>query len=278
MQIVAIIGDPIRQARSPAVFGSYFNKHRIEAVMVPLHVTAAEFDRVLSGLRRIRNFGGLVVTIPHKMRACQIADICGPMAQATGTANALVPIGDNQWSAEMFDGIGLLTALDKRQIAIAGLEVLLLGAGGAGTAIAVALEQRGRVGRISIVETDQTRAETLAAKLSSARVIAAPGAPVDLAAYQLIINASPVGMRSSELPLELIGCTAGTIVCDAIMDPPKTAFLRQAEKKGCVIVEGLQMLKGQVEPLARFLGLAAPENMPVNSAGGPGAGANVNRG
>ncbi len=278
MQIVAIIGDPIRQAQSPAVFGSYFNKHRIEAVMVPLHVTAAEFERVLDGLRRIRNFAGLVVTIPHKMRACQIAEVRGPMARATGTANVLAPIGDNQWSAEMFDGIGLLTALNRRQIDITGLEVLLIGAGGAGTAIAVALEQRGRVGRISIVETEPTRAGTLAARLQAARVIGATADPLDLAAYQLIINATPVGMRSTEVPLDASACAAGTIVCDAVMDPPKTHFLSQAERNGCIIVAGLEMLKGQVEPLARFLGLAAPEDPPVDAAGACRAGASDNRG
>jgi shikimate dehydrogenase len=276
MQIVAIIGDPIRQAQSPAVFGSYFNKHRIEAVMVPLQVTASEFERVLNGLRGIRNFAGLVVTIPHKMQACQIADVRGPMARATGTANVLAPIGDNQWSAEMFDGIGLLTALDSRQIEITGLDVLLIGAGGAGTAVAVALEQHGRVGRISIVETDPTRADTLATKLSDARVITTQGAPIELSAYQLIINTSPVGMRSNETPLALSGCAAGTIVCDAVMDPPRTEFLRQAQRKGCVIVAGLEMLQGQVEPLARYLGLAAPEDPPVEATADFDAGSGEN--
>lgn len=258
MQIVAIIGDPIRQAQSPAVFGAYFKKHGIEAVMVPLQVSSADFTSVLDGLRRIGNFKGLVVTIPHKMRACQIAGLRGPMARATGTANVLVPTADKQWSAEMFDGIGLITALHKRGIDISGMRVLLVGAGGAGSAIGVALEQLGRVGSISIAEQDRARAAALAARLRNARVIDLQPGSLEPESYQLIINASPVGMRSDEMPFDPCRCAPGSIVCDAVMDPPKTKFLSRAEENGCTIVQGIEMLKGQVEPLVDFLGLAGP--------------------
>ncbi|MBT8360035.1 MAG: shikimate dehydrogenase, partial [Deltaproteobacteria bacterium] len=93
-------------------------------------------------------------------------------------------------------------------------------------------------------------AKALSAKLAQAEVV-----EPDTSEYQLIVNASPVGMGSDAMPLDAPRFSPATIVCDAIMHPPKTRFLREAEKQGCIIVEGLEMLHGQVAPLVRFLGL-----------------------
>lgn len=252
MQTLAIIGDPIKQVKSPATFGKYFKNHAIDAVLVPLHVTSVNFRSVLAGLRAVRNFAGVVVTIPHKGDAYEIAHTRGPMAAATGMANVLVPTGTDQWAAEMFDGIGLVTALRRRDLDVEGMRTLVIGAGGAGTAIAVALERLGLVGSIGVTDPDRIRAQNLVEKLGNAHVI-----HPDPGGYQLVINASPVGMGSDETPLGAGQYTEGTIVCDAIMDPSRTRFLRDAERSGCVIVEGLEMLNGQIEPLVRFFGLTA---------------------
>jgi len=248
--IFGIIGNPIKQTKSPAVFGEYFRLHRINAVMVPLHVGDGDFQNVLKGLRGIKNFGGAVITIPYKYDAYAISHKKGPMALATGTANVLTPVGKHQWSAEMLDGIGLINALRKRNIVTDGMRALILGAGGAGTAIAVALEKLGRVSFIGIFDTDTKRADDLVVKLTHAEKVR-----VDARDYQLIVNASPVGMGSNETPLTVPVFAPGCIVCDVVMQPPKTRFLREAVQKGCVIVEGLEMLRGQVEPIVRFLGL-----------------------
>jgi len=250
-KVLVIIGDPIHQVKSPATFGKYFQTHDIDAEMVPLHVAAQDFHRVLEGLRGVKNLGGAVITIPHKYDAYKVAHKRGPMAQATGTANILAPFDEDQWSAEMLDGVGLINALEKRSIETAGLRTLIIGAGGAGTAIAVALQQLGNVASIGITDINTKRAEELVAKLADADVVEA-ALPGD---YQLVINASPVGMGSDEMPLDSAGFSSSTIVCDAIMHPAKTRFLREAEKRGCVIVEGLEMLHGQVESIVRFLGL-----------------------
>jgi shikimate dehydrogenase len=143
--VLGIIGDPIKQVKSPFTFGEYFRLHGINAVMVPLHVGNDDFQRVLEGLRGVKNFGGAVITIPYKYEAYNIAFKKGPMALATGTANVLVPLGRDQWSAEMLDGVGLIYALRRRSIETTGLRTLIVGAGGAGTAIAMALQQLARI-------------------------------------------------------------------------------------------------------------------------------------
>ena len=248
--VLGIIGDPIEQVKSPAAFGAYFLLHGINAVMVPLHVGVEDFQSVLEGLRGVKNFGGAVVTIPHKYAAYNAAYKKGAMALRTGTANALVPFGRDLWSAEMLDGVGLINALQRRGIETAGLRTLIIGAGGAGTAIAMALQQLGQVALIGIYDTNAKRAADLVAKLENGEIV-----EPDAASFQLVVNASPVGMGSDEIPLDASACSAGTIVCDAIMHPPKTRFLWKAEQQGCVIVEGLEMLDGQVESIVRFMGL-----------------------
>ncbi|MBE0584836.1 MAG: shikimate dehydrogenase, partial [Desulfofustis sp.] len=190
--------------KSPATFGDYFMSHGINAVMVPLHVGEKDFLTVLGGLRAVKNFAGAIVTIPHKYQAYQAAHTRGAMALRTGTANVLAPIGKDRWSAEMLDGVGLVQALRKRGISIRGLRTLLIGAGGAGTAIAVALEQLGQVASISIAEPDGTRARHLLAKLERAELGGA-----DPAGYQLVVNASPVGMGSDESPVDASRIAAG---------------------------------------------------------------------
>lgn len=249
-KVFGIIGDPVRQVKSPAIFGDYFRACGIDAVMVPFHVGSSEFQKVLEGLRSVKNFGGAIITIPHKHDAYKVARVRSPMVQKTEMANVLVPVEDDQWSAELFDGVGLINALQKRNITTAGVRALVIGAGGAGTAIAVALQQLGHVMSLGIADIDRQRAEKLVVKLDNAeRVEPNPEN------YQLVVNATPVGMNSDEIPVDTSRISPGTIVCDAIMDPPKTRFLRESEQNGCIIVEGVEMLIGQVEPIARFLGL-----------------------
>jgi shikimate dehydrogenase len=218
--------------------------------MVPLHVGSNDFQKALDGLRSVNNFAGAILTVPHKHEAYSVAEVRSPMVQDTEMANVLVPVGQGQWSAEMLDGVGLFNALRKRNISTAGLRTLIIGAGGAGTAIAVALQQLGRVLSFGIVDIDNQRAEKLVAKLDNAE-----RADPDPAAYQLVVNATPVGMGSAELPADPRRILPGTVVCDAVMDPPKTRFLREAENRGCTVVEGKEMLLGQVAPIVRFLGL-----------------------
>lgn len=249
-KVLGIIGDPVKQAKSPAIFGDYFRARGTNAVMVPLHVGSNDFHKVLEGLRLVKNFGGAIITIPHKHEAYKMARERSSMVQDTEMANVLVPIGNDQWSAGMFDGLGLINALHKRNITIAGLRALVIGAGGAGTAIAVALQQLGHVLSLGIADIDRQRAERLVVKLRNGEIV-----EPNPETYQLVVNATPVGMGSDEIPADTGRISPGTIVCDAIMEPPVTRFLQEAEQNGCIIVEGKEMLLGQVEPIVRFLGL-----------------------
>jgi len=79
-RMFGIIGDPIAQVRSPEMITWEFQRRGVDAVLVPLHVPAADFDGVMPALMRLANFGGFVLTIPFKARALVFADRLGLQA------------------------------------------------------------------------------------------------------------------------------------------------------------------------------------------------------
>src|SRR5581483_1920056 len=93
----------------------------------------------MAGLMRIGNLDGILVTVPHKLEACRLADVLSPVAALAGAANVMRRDGDGRWLADNFDGAGFVRGLESAGHSAAGKRVCLVGAGGAGAAIAVAL-------------------------------------------------------------------------------------------------------------------------------------------
>jgi shikimate dehydrogenase len=141
-RLYGIVGDPIEQVRSPEMITWELQQRGCNAVLLPLHVREADFDAVLPPLQRLANLDGLVFTIPFKARALGLASRLGPQAQQVGAVNALKrsPAGD--WVGEMFDGAGCVEAFRRRGLPLAGQRVMLIGLGGAGSAIAAAVAQQ----------------------------------------------------------------------------------------------------------------------------------------
>ena len=141
-RVFGIVGHPIEQVRSPEMFTAEFRRRGHDAILVPMHVLPDDFDAAMPQLLRLRNLGGLVFTIPFKVRACAFADELGDQARVVGAINALAKGADGHWHADIFDGLGCVEAFRRREIGFTGKRVMLLGAGGAGSAIGVAIGVR----------------------------------------------------------------------------------------------------------------------------------------
>jgi shikimate dehydrogenase len=252
-KLYAIIGDPIAQARSPEVFNRLYAERGVNAEMVALHVSPAQLPTVLEGLAAIRNFGGAVITIPHKAAAAALAVQHSPRVQLAGVANALRRTADG-WSADLFDGIGFVAGLVACGHRAGVASAAIVGAGGAGIAIATALLEAG-AGQLGLCDIDAARAERARVRLSAlwpGRVDVRHPSPCD----RLVINATPVGMQPDDpLPFELSGLDPQAVIADAIMKPPRTRLLLEAARLGHPIHEGRHMLDSQAEALWRFLGM-----------------------
>lgn len=254
-RLLAIVGDPIDKVRSPEGFCRRFEQNGYDAIMIPVHVAAAELAPVLAGLKAMRNLDGIVATMPHKVALAAAADEVLESGRLVGAVNALRRRPDGKWEADMFDGRGFVAGLRAHGHDPAGRRAALLGAGGAGSAIAVALCQAG-VAALSVHDLDRARAERLVATLRGAfpHVPARAGAP-ELASADLLVNATPIGMQDGDpLPWDLAGLRPGAIVGDVTTKPEVTPFVAAARARGAATVTGRDMYEGQVRELGAFFG------------------------
>ena len=153
-RLYGIVGDPIAQVRSPEMVTHELQRRGLNAILVPLHVARADFARVIPHLMQLLNLDGLVMTIPFKAQALNLAQSLGLQAQAVGALNALARRKDGTWAGDMFDGMGCVQAFARRGLALRGKSVLLIGLGGAGGAIAGAFVAQSRPDGYTLMMAD----------------------------------------------------------------------------------------------------------------------------
>lgn len=255
-RLYAILGDPIAQAGSPGLFNAAFRRKQVGAVLVPFQVAPSGIGAVLAAFRAGVNFDGLIVTVPHKIAIASLLDQVGAMGRRVGAVNAIKKLPDGRLIGDNFDGLGFVRGLAKRGHRLTGQRVLVIGAGGAGSAVAhTVLDEAPSA--LGLFDTDDRRLTALFEELkgvgSSADLLRAPA---DADGFDVVINCTSVGMRESDpLPLRVDRMAPSTLVIDIILDPPMTPMLREAMRRGCPVHQGVHMLEGQVEEICRFFGL-----------------------
>jgi shikimate dehydrogenase len=249
-----IIGDPIAQVGSPRLYTARFRAAGRNAILVPLHVLPDRFDETVRGLKALANLDGLVITVPYKARIVPFVDRLRPMGEKVGAINVMRRDSDGGWTGDMFDGYGLVKAVRAAGHALEGRRVLLIGAGGVGSAIAVALAEAG-TGAITVHDLEPARAAALAERLARA----VPGYHVTAGApvaedHNMIVNASPVGMAAGDgLPAPLGRFDPATLAVDVVVKSEPTAFLRHARSFGCPVLGGYAMMAAQIDAGIAFL-------------------------
>ena len=253
-----ILADPIDQVRAPELFNHIFASEGIDAVLVPLRVAPADLDSSIRSLFKSSNTAGILLSIPHKPAAARMVDQCSAEAGIAGAINAIRKNAAGELEGDMFDGVGFLRALRHAGIAYAERRVLLVGAGGAASAIATALAGA-KAGAISIYDPCIEKSQQLAALLRRNFGIQAQAATSsDPQGQDLIVNASPLGLRSEDpLPVDVSRIDAGAAVCDILMKNQPTPFLRAVRARGLVAEPGFEMLLQQTSFYLDFFGHAA---------------------
>ena len=252
-RLYGIVGDPIEQVRSPEMITWELQQRGCNAVLLPLHVREPDFDAVLPPLQRLANLDGLVFTIPFKARALGLASRLGPQAQQVGAVNALKRSRAGDWVGEMFDGAGCVEAFRRRGLPLAGQRVMLIGLGGAGSAIAAAVAAQ-QPARLRLHDLDAARCERVAgvARRISPHTQVEVGVPT-VDAMDVLLNASPVGMLGDpRRPIADDSLPDALVVFDAIVKPEVTPLLALAQRSGCRIVQGREMMRGQIARMVDF--------------------------
>jgi shikimate dehydrogenase len=257
-RLYAIMGDPIAQVRAPMVFNKLFAAAGLDARMVAFQVAPAHLKTALDGFYQLHNLDGLIVTIPHKVAILAHLTELAPMAARTGAVNVIRRRAAGGWIGEMVDGLGFAEGLRTAGHMVAGRPVLLVGAGGAGAAIAFALAEQG-CGEIAVYDTDRARAAALVARLDGEGRAVRLAESADPAGFAIVVNATPLGMRPEDpLPVDVSRLDAGALVAEVIMKPRETRLVEAARARGNPVVLGERMLEFQAPFVLDFFGITRP--------------------
>ncbi|MDE7540638.1 shikimate dehydrogenase [Gluconobacter sphaericus] len=231
-----------------AMIEAAYQHHDIEARYINCDVKTEGLKDAVAGAKAME-WVGFNCSLPHKVKVLEYLDEVAESARIIGAVNC-VSIRDGRLIGDNTDGKGFLASL-KEVTDPSGKKVLLLGAGGAARAIAVELGLASAA-HITVMNRDPKKAETIAALVrdntsAKADVQAWDGdasVPEDV---DILINATSIGLGDSEImpPLKIETLRKGMIVADVIPNPPRTRLLREAEGKGCTVLDGLGMLVNQ---------------------------------
>jgi shikimate dehydrogenase len=249
------MADPIDQVRAPEVFNEVFERHDVDAVMIPMRVHPLQLEATLRTLFESPTVGGVSLSIPHKAAVAAIVDHCSPGASVANAVNAVRRSAAGGLEGELFDGEGFRRSLDCAGIAYVNQRVLLIGAGGAASALATALAAAG-VAEIAVYDPNRARAEQLVKVLGgSFGIRATSAADNDPRGFDLIVNASPLGLEQSDpLPVDVNAIARHAAVCDILMKNQPTPLLRAALARGLVAEPGFDMLIQQTPLYLDFFG------------------------
>jgi shikimate dehydrogenase len=254
-RLFAIVGHPIQQVRSPEMVTAELRSRGWKAILVPFDVLPEDFESTVPQLMRMPNLDGLIFTIPYKQAACALVSELGLQAKQVGAINAAVRSRDGRWIGDIFDGIGCVEAFRRHGFDFRDRRVLLVGAGGAGRAIAVAIAHQGPRS-IRIFDIDKQRGEALAQTIAAFdRGIDAQFAEPLASDVDFVLNASPVGMlNDSRCPIDASRIPADVVVFDAIVKPEETPLLIAVKQRGCRTIRGREMMLGQIAKIVDYFG------------------------
>jgi shikimate dehydrogenase len=251
-RIHVTIGDPIAQVKSPAGITQGFEMRGHDAVMIPLQVKPADVDEFFALARRLPTLDGIVITVPHKPVAFRHCDTTTERAKVLGVCNVMRRERDGSWRGDMTDGGGFIDALKRNDFDPKGKRALQVGAGGAGSAIALALAMEGA--SVTLADLDTAKRDALIARLGGhGHAITAVDRP-DPTGFDLIVNATPAGMKPGDpLPVDASRIEARQFVADVITMPVITPLLQAALAKGGHVQNGVQMFDAQVDFITEYL-------------------------
>ncbi len=259
--VIPLIGHPVAEVKTAAPMNRWFAEHQIDAVVVPMDVRPERAGGFFDVLKAMENSAGCTITMPHKQAAFVAASEVSERARRAKSVNVIRRSPSGRLIGDMTDGMAMVAALQRRGIGIRGRNLLIIGAGAAGTAIAHAVAEEGAASLV-IIERDQMRSKAIAADL--ARYY--PQLPVfDQApagwTIEIAINASPAGMHPNDpLPYPLEELAGALILADAVTAPPVTRWLTEAGRRGLAIQTGEEMALAQVPIQLQYLRLQAPRS------------------
>ncbi|MFL4996204.1 MAG: shikimate dehydrogenase family protein [Microvirga sp.] len=251
-RLYPILGDPITAVQSPQTLTRGFEARGHNGICVPMQVPQPDLEDVMHGLAPVPNVDGLLITMPHKFAAFRLCASSSERAKLLGVVSVIRRNPDGSWYGDMLDGLAFVKAQTDAGAQPDGARVLLVGAGGAGSAIAIALLEAG-VRELIIHDSDEARAAHLIELLSSQGGGRVNVGPPDPAGCDMVCNATPLGMTAGDpLPVPANALTPSMFVGDVIAGHGLTPLVQAARAAGCKTATGVQMVEAVQEMMLDF--------------------------
>lgn len=237
-KVTGLIGYPVEHSLSPIMHNSAFQAIGLDYCYVTFPVEPSKLGDAVNGIRAL-SLKGVNVTVPHKEAVIKFLDSLDDEAKEIGAVNTIVNkegylVGYNT------DGRGFMASLNENCINLKDKSVFLIGAGGAARAVAYYLSKEAQ--EVLIYDIDLKKAKSLSEALKGKVRVSEDMALIKDA--DIIINATPLGLRPEDpSPVNPSLLKEGQVVCDLIYK--KTEFLKEAELRGCITIDGLGMLLWQ---------------------------------
>ncbi len=246
-RLLGVIGHPIAHSLSPEMHNAAFAAGGVDYVYGAMDVPPERLEKAVDGLRAL-GFAGFNVTMPHKENIVPLLDGLDEPSRISGAVNTVV-VRDGGLFGMNTDGSGFVEACSESRVGFGGKKVLLLGAGGAAAAIAVAVLGEG-VDLLVIANRTTGRAESLAEKVSviagETKVVTVPlyAAGGQTAGADVIVNTTYLGMKDDDkMPVSTEHLEPGKVICDAVYRRGRdTELIRRARETGATVVPGDRML------------------------------------
>ena len=256
--LVCLVGNPTGHSLSPAIHNLSFELLGLDSVYVCFDVENSGLKGIIEAFKAMKRWDGLNVTMPCKQAVMEHLDALDDAAELVGAVNVVSKTADGHAIGHNTDGVGFMTSLSESGVQAKGARMVLLGPGGAGSAILVQAALDG-VARIDVFarasgvsyEKAQALAERVMAKTNCViqlhDMACIDGLASCINEADILVNATPVGMgeKCTDTPVPADLLKPGLVVADAIYHPRQTQLIRDAQERGCTTVSGLGMLLAQ---------------------------------
>ncbi|MCD6362422.1 MAG: shikimate dehydrogenase [Synergistetes bacterium] len=247
MKKLGLLGYPLKHSYSAKLYNALFKKHGVDAEYINLEIEPAEIENTIKAILSNESWIGFNITKPYKEKVARYLSSLTKSAQEIGAINIALRenhLGDNT------DWKGFYKSLqDFPDIKSA----TVIGAGGAGKAVAYALLRKG-IKRLFILNRTISKAQRLKEKLShlfkdaEIEIKALDESGVAISESDIVVNATPVGMYpkvEETLPIDFKAFTSSKIAYDLIYNPEETSFLKEARLRGAKTISGIEMFLNQ---------------------------------
>ena len=257
-RLFGLIGSPVGHSGSPAMYNYSFAHNGLDNAYLAFDIPLDKVEDAVAAIRTF-NFGGFNITMPDKAEVCKYLDDISPAAELIGACNTVVVGEDGKLTGHNTDGIGFVRNLHEHGVEVKGKKIVLLGAGGAATAIAAqtSLDGAAKLSMFNIKDEFYAKGEAIIERLHEA-VPGCESSITDLADAEalraavadcdILVNATKVGMKplDDQTLIDPSMFRSDLVVADTVYNPKETLMIKQAAEAGCAAaVGGIGMLLWQ---------------------------------